>query len=83
MTRRGSPSSVERVTLPVFGVSCISCIRHIRKALDEVSGVESADVNLARREVTVLFDPETTGVDGIVSAIQRSGYAVEAPKALE
>lgn len=72
-----------RVTLSVAGMSCGSCVRHIRKALDELGGVEASDVNLAAREVTVSFDPQKTGVRAIVRAIRESGYAAEAPSEQE
>lgn len=72
-----------RVTLSVLGMSCGSCVRHIRKALDELGGVEAAHVHLAAREVTVSFDPQKTGVDAIVRAIRKSGYAAEAPSERE
>ena len=72
-----------RVTLSVSGMSCGSCVRHIRKALDELGGVEASDVHLAAREVTVSFDPQKTGVRAIVRAIQESGYATEVPSEQE
>ena len=72
-----------RVTLSVSGMSCGSCARHIRKALDELDGVEASEVNLAAREVTVSFDPQVTGVEAIASAIRKSGYAAETPSAPE
>jgi copper chaperone CopZ len=74
---------VKSVTVPVSGMSCGSCARHIRKALDELDGVEASDVHLAAREVTVSFDPQKTGVRAIVRAIQESGYATEVPSEQE
>jgi copper chaperone CopZ len=74
---------VKSVTVPVSGMSCGSCARHIRRAIDELGGVEASDVHLAAREVTVSFDPQKTGVDAIVRAIQKSGYAAEAPNEQE
>lgn len=83
MTMRANLPEAKRVTVHVSEMSCGSCVRHIRKALDELGGVEALDVNLAAREVTVVFDPAITGVEPIVSAIRKSGYAAEAPNEQE
>ena len=83
MTMREKLPVVKSVTVPVSGMSCGSCVRHIRRALDELGGVEASDVNLAAREVTVSFDPQKTGVGAIVRAIRESGYAAEAPSEQE
>ena len=71
------------VTIPVEGMSCGSCVRHIRRALDEHPGVKTAEVNLAEREVTVCFNPERTGVAAIVETIRNSGYRALMPEEQE
>lgn len=76
---RANLPAAKRVTFRVSGMSCGSCVRHIRKALNELAGVNSSDVNLTAREVTIVFDPAMTGVEAIASAIRKSGYAAEAP----
>lgn len=83
MTMHEKLPVVKSVTVSVSGMSCGSCVRHIQKALEELGGVEASEVNLAAREVTVSFDPQVTGVEPIVSAIRKSGYAAEIPSAPE
>lgn len=78
-----NPPKARRVTLSVLGKSCGSCVRHIRATLDELGGAEAAHVHLAAREVTVSFNPQKTGVDAIVRAIRKSGYAAAAPNEQE
>jgi copper chaperone CopZ len=75
-------AAFKAVTIPVAGMSCGSCVRHIRTALDQHPGVKNAEVNLAAGEVTVCFDPEATKAAAIVEAIRESGYqaALQATK---
>ena len=72
-------AAFKNVTIPVAGMSCGSCVRHIRTALDQQPGVKTAEVNLAAGEVTVCFNPELTKVEAIVEAIRKSGYQAAVP----
>ena len=75
-------AAFKNVAIPVAGMSCGSCVRHIRTALGQQPGVKTGEVNLARGEVTVCFNPELTTIETIVEAIRKSGYqaAVAATK---
>ena len=73
-------AAFKNATIPVTGMSCGSCVRRIRAALDQQPGVKTAEVNLARSEVTVCFDPELTKVAAIVEAIRKSGYRADLPQ---
>src|SRR5258707_7435674 len=55
-------------------MTCASCVRSVESALSGVSGVESADVNLANERATVRLDPATTELDALVHAVARAGY---------
>ena len=68
-----------KVTISVAGMSCGSCVRHIRTALEQQSGVKTAEVDLAAGEVTVCFNPELTKVEAIVEAIRKGGYQAAVP----
>jgi copper chaperone CopZ len=68
------------VTFPVQGMSCGSCARHIQAALDGNTGVKTVDVNLAARDVTVTYNPQTTEPAAIAEAIRNSGYKPGSPR---
>lgn len=72
-------TAFKNVTIPVAGMSCGSCVRHIRTALEKQPGVKTAEVNLAAGEVTVCFNPELTKVEAIVEAIRKGGYQAAVP----
>jgi len=63
-----------KVVIPVTGMTCASCVSHVEKALNDVKGVESANVNLATEKATVEYDVTKAGVIDMVKAISDSGY---------
>ncbi len=68
--------TLERVDLPVAGMTCAGCASRVRAGIGELDGVESAHVNLAAHRATVVYDPEALLVDDIVSTIGGLGYSV-------
>lgn len=64
------------LTYSVPGVSCEHCQRAIEGEVSQVEGVESVDVDLDAKTVTVNGEP----LDGlaIVAAIDEAGYEVAA-----
>jgi len=67
---------VQRVDLPVRGMSCASCAANIQKGLRQIPGVKSADVNFATSTATIIFDPGVVRLAGLSSRIREIGYEV-------
>ena len=68
-------SSVIRLSLPVEGMTCASCVGRVERALKQVMGVQSAAVNLATERADLTF----TGLGdpmAAVRAIEGAGYTV-------
>jgi P-type Cu+ transporter len=74
-------SPVERVDLPVSGMSCAACARAIENQLAATGGVTGAHVNFATSTATVEFDPARAAVHDLVDAIEELGYSVPRPPA--
>lgn len=72
-------ASFREITIPVAGMSCGSCVKHIRTALNQQPGVKTAEINLAAGQVTVWFDPELANIEALVEAIRKSGYRATLP----
>jgi len=68
-----------QVSIPVSGLTCASCVGHVREALEEQPGVTAANVNLVTREATVSFVPHDTSVETLVEAIRSRGYGADMP----
>jgi Cu+-exporting ATPase len=66
-----------RLDLPITGMSCASCARHVENALKSSPGVEDAAVNFGAGTATVKYRPATTDVGGLVSVVERAGYGTE------
>ncbi len=64
----------DSVQLLLSGMSCASCVSKVQNALQSVSGVDQARVNLAERSalITGSADPQA-----LVAAVEKAGYGAE------
>jgi Cu+-exporting ATPase len=67
---------VERVTLPIQGMTCASCVNRVQEALSRVPGVLQADVNLATEKASVAFIAGEVAVRKLSAAVEALGYKV-------
>ena len=51
----GYEAGLEKVTLPVHGMSCASCVKKVESALNGLDGVVKAGVNFATERATVQY----------------------------
>src|SRR5207253_6482162 len=72
-------SGINRVVIPVEGMTCATCEVGVRYALKSVNGVESARVNAATKTATVDYDPSKTNPEKLVTAINATGYRATLP----
>ena len=63
--------------LPVQGMTCDNCVRHVTGALRDVEGVTSVDVSLQQQKATVDFDPEVASLEAMAGAVAEAGYTLE------
>ncbi|MFM8861915.1 MAG: heavy metal translocating P-type ATPase, partial [Acidimicrobiia bacterium] len=83
MTSTTRPERLERIDLPIEGMTCAACATRIGKGLSKLDGVAQADVNLAAARATVRFDPSVTGRDEFAAKIASLGYQVPEVDRLE
>lgn len=62
--------------ITVEGMSCNHCKNAIEKAVKAMSGVASAEVNLAGKSLTVEFDETQTTLTAIKETVENEGYTV-------
>lgn len=67
-------AAVQTVTLSVPSMDCPVCPITVKKALTGVDGVSKAEVDYARRRVTVTFDDAKTSVAALTKATTHAGY---------
>jgi Cu+-exporting ATPase len=64
------------IQLPVQGMTCNHCVGTVRRALEEIPGVQSAAVDLAANRAEVTLDPTQVDRARLKSAIEAAGYRV-------
>ena len=64
----------KRVTIPIEGMTCASCVANIEKAVSRLDGVTTVAVNLATEKADVTYDPAKVRLSGIKKAISDAGY---------
>lgn len=69
-------TNLERVEVPIRGMDCADCTRHVQQAIAGVRGVESVDVMLAAEKAIIRMDPGRTSMQAIRKAVEAAGYAV-------
>ena len=73
----GYAITVERANLNIGGMTCAACVGHVEKALKEVDGVVSANVNLATEKAAVEYIPGVASLRDFRDAVDDVGYTVE------
>jgi Cu+-exporting ATPase len=73
---RGTPVEAQRLDLPIGGMHCAGCVARVEKVLQDLPGVQAAQVNLATETATLHYEPATLTLDQVVKAVQASGYQV-------
>jgi len=78
-----STDILERVNIPVTGMTCAACQSFVQRTLAGEAGVQDATVNLMLHNATVTFDPRVISPSGLVEKIRSTGYGAELPVANE
>jgi Cu+-exporting ATPase len=65
-----------QLILPVQGMTCASCVAHVKRALKSVNGVKEVNVNLATERASVWFSTDRVGILDLVEAVQETGYEI-------
>lgn len=77
---RDSRSAVTRlrpVEIPIKGMDCAECARHVQQAIAELPGVESVTILLAAEKAVIRLDPDQVDLSAIRKAVAAVGdYSV-------
>ncbi len=75
--------ALQRVQIPVTGMTCAACRAFIQKTIASEAGVRDAAVSLMMHNATVTFDPRLVSAERLVEKIRSTGYGAEMPSAVE
>jgi Cu+-exporting ATPase len=76
----GYRPEMEKVVLPIAGMTCASCVARVEGALRALPGVAEANVNFATEKARVVYDPGQVSVTEMVRAVANAGYRVLSPE---
>jgi Cd2+/Zn2+-exporting ATPase/Cu+-exporting ATPase len=62
--------------VPVKGMDCAECVRHVQHAIADLPGVQSVDVYLSSEKAVVRLDSTRVDVPAIRKAVESAGYSV-------
>lgn len=72
----GYEAGVEKVSLPIHGMSCASCVKKVESALNGIHGVVKANVNFATERATVQYIPGAVTMADFKKHVKDAGYEV-------
>ncbi len=72
----GYDANIEKVVLPIQGMTCASCVQKVEKALNSTQGVIHASVNFATEKATVEYISGQTTIAELKKAVEGAGYKV-------
>jgi len=75
------PDNTENQTYDIEGMHCAGCAQSVEKALNNIDGVASANVNLATEKASIKFQPDETGFERFRQAVEDAGYTLLEPAA--
>ncbi len=67
-----------KVSLPVEGMTCASCVLRVEKAISGIDGVRSAAVNLASNKAVIEI-ADGTDLGAVGEAVRAAGYTIHLP----
>ena len=67
---------LDKVTLPIGGMTCAACVMHVENGLKDVPGVLNVAVNLATERATIEFVPGAVTIADFKRAVEDTGYEV-------
>ncbi|MBE2280516.1 MAG: cadmium-translocating P-type ATPase, partial [Ignavibacteriaceae bacterium] len=67
----------KRITLPVEGMTCASCVARVEKIVSKVEGVKDVTVNLASDTTSFEYDGNQETLEKIKKGVEKYGYDID------
>ena len=69
--------SGSQTVLQISGMHCAGCVNSVEKALSDIEGVESANVNLSTEKAHVKLQSDDVRSYQLIDAVEQAGYKAE------
>lgn len=67
----------KKISLPVEGMTCASCVARVEKAVSKADGVKNVSVNLATEKVSFEIDSDKADLKSIAELVDDAGYKLD------
>jgi Cu+-exporting ATPase len=68
--------NIEKLSLPVEGMTCASCVARVEKTLSGINGVSEIAVNLATEKATFSINRDIVEIDELKKVMEEAGYKI-------
>lgn len=65
---------METTAIKIGGMTCMGCVASVKKVLNAVAGVQSAEVSLDTAQATVVYDAARAGPAQFKRAVEDAGF---------
>ena len=72
-----SSLNIEKISIPVEGMTCASCVARVEKSIAKIEGVKEVNVNLASEKASITVDKSLTNYADIKKAVEEAGYKID------
>jgi len=68
--------ALKTAELPVQGMDCAECTRHVKHAIEQVDGVEAVEIYLASEKAIIQYGSDSLDEAAIRKAVASAGYSI-------
>ena len=69
---------METITLKIDGMTCGGCGKSVQRVLNELAGVQQAEVSLNPAQAIITFNSAEISTAALIEAIEDAGFDAEA-----
>ncbi len=62
------------ITLNIGGMTCGGCVNSVTKVLENLNGVEKADVSLENAHAVITYDADKIQTAALIEAVEDAGF---------
>ena len=68
---------MKELKFKIEGMHCTGCSTRLQKVLNNLEGVEEAEVSLEAKQAMIKYDEDKISIEGISEAIEDAGFKAE------
>ena len=68
---------LKKISAPVSGMTCASCVAKVEKSIGKIEGVKNVVVNPANEKATFEIDENVSTLSSIEKAVEEAGYIID------